>query len=714
MKRIIMILVLCLSVQILIADEGMWLLTQIPSLEMQKKGLKLKNEELWNPDKPCIAKAVILLDGGTSSFVSSDGLVLTNHHVAFEAVQRASTQGTDYLTNGFLARTREEEIQAPGYNAQMIIEMRDVTGEVLADVQDIRDAVARDREINRKIKTITDEKEAGREDLNAVVAEMYNGKQYILFVYQRFDDVRIVYMPPLGIGNFGGEIDNWMWPRHSGDFAFMRVYMSPEGNGAEYSENNVPFHPEAWLKITDRPLRDGDFTFSLGYPGRTTRYRTSNSVRWNLTKTYPRLTGIFGDMIDLLQRVTAGSPEGKIKVASEIEQLQNVKKNFTGTIEGMKKTRFLDRKIKFEQELNTFLDRNEALKSKFGHVLPDIEQEYKALEKDEVRNNFIQRIRGFSGTLFGVADEVYETAKEREKPDEERDPSFSEKDTERTIQRLQYRYISYWEPADRALFVKALNDALAGDSEHRVTALDSIIRNKQVSIEAFAERAYGDSRLSDPEYAKSLFTQSSAELEALDDPFINMARDLYAIADSSDRQNREFSAKITALRKEYMDALFAWKGSKLYPEANRTIRFSYGSIAGYKPRDAVWYEPFTTLTGAIEKNTGERPFDLPPEITDLEARKDFGKWADGQLKDVPVAFIHKIDETGGSSGSPVMNARGEMIGISFDGNYEAMTSDWQYDNALTRGIAVDIRYVLFITQKLAHADHILKEVGIQQ
>ncbi|MFC1568686.1 S46 family peptidase [bacterium] len=712
MKRFIIILALFFSFQWLLADEGMWLLTQIPSLELQKKGLELQNEDIYHPDKPSIAKAIILLGGGTSSFVSSDGLILTNHHVAFEAVQRASTQGTDYLTHGFLAGSRQEEIQAPGYDAQIIIEMQDVTDAVLATAKEFQDAVEREKEIDRTIKTITDQKEEGHDDLNAIVAEMYNGKQYILFVYQRFEDVRIVYMPPLGIGNYGGDIDNWMWPRHTGDFAFMRVYMSPDGKGAKYSEENIPCKPETWLKISTSPLREGDFTFSLGFPGFTTRYRTSNSVRWNLTKTYPRLIKIFGDMVEVLQEATADSPEGKIKVASQIEQLNNVKKNFTGKQEGMTKTHFLNKKIDFEKELMSYLKKDKKLKSEFGTILDDIQAEYALLEKDEARNNFITRI-GLSSALFGVADQIYGIAREREKPDDERNPTFSEKDVERTVKMLQYRYMSYYEPADRALLIKALNDALAGDPDHTMTVLDKFIRNESLSIEDFVSQAYQKTKLADLEYAKSLFSKSSKELEALDDPLINMSKNLYETSDAADKQNREFGAKITELRKLYMDALYAWKGSNIYPEANRSIRFSYASVAGYKPRDAVWYEPFTTLSGAVAKHTGERPFDLPEEILELSAKKEYGQWMDEQLKDIPVAFTHKIDDTGGSSGSPVMNAKGQLIGVSFDGNYESMISDWQYDDALTRGIAVDIRYVLFILDKLAHADYLLKELNVK-
>jgi hypothetical protein len=520
-------------------------------------------------------------------------------------------------------------------------------------------------------------------------------------------------MPPLGIGNYGGEIDNWMWPRHTGDFAFMRVYMSPDGRGAKYSEENVPYKPGSWLEIADKPIKKGDFTFSLGYPGFTTRYRTSNSVWWNLNKTYPRYVKIFGDNIDLLKEVTANSPDGQIRVASMLEGLNNTKKNYIGKIEGMKKTRFLDKKIEFEKKLIAFLEQNSDLKSQYGNVLSDIKDEYENLKKNEVRNNFVQRIQMLSGTLYGIANQLYGIAREREKSEDEREPGFSEENVERAVNRLQYRYMSYYEPADKAMLTNALNDALEGDPENVVTVLDDIIRNNTVSIEEFVNQAYQKSKMADLEYVKTLFSQSSLELEALDDPFINMSKNLYELAEVSAKQYQKFGANISDLRKQYMDALYAWKGGTLYPEANRTIRFSYGAIAGYKPRDAVWYEPFTTLKGAIEKNTGDSPFDLPPRLLELSAKKDYGKWIDPQLKDVPVDFLSKLDDTGGSSGSPVMNADGEIIGVAFDGNYESMTGDWQYDEELQRGISVDIRYVLFLTEKLAGADFILKEMGIK-
>ncbi len=691
----------------------MWLLTQLKQLELQKQGLKIDLKKIYDPDKPCIVDAIVLLGGGTSEFISKEGLMLTNHHVAFGSVQRASTEGTDYLTNGFLAKSKGEEIQAPGLTAQVIKEMRDVTDEVLAAANGISDPIEKDKAINTKIQQITDELEKDHEDINAQIASMYNGKQYVLFVYQRFEDVRIVYIPPESIGNYGGDIDNWMWPRHTGDFSFMRVYMSPEGKGAKYSEENIPYKPEYWLKISEDHLKDGDLTFTLGYPGFTTRYRTSNSVRWNLTYNYPETVKRFKEIIDILNKVSQYDPEGRMKVAGLDQGLNNTMKNYQGKIEGMTKTNFLEKKMHFEKKLMAHINSKPELKDKYGHILSDIENQYAKLKGTKTEGDFIQRIQGLSGTILGIASQVYGFAREREKPENERDPNFSERDVERIAERLRYQYMSYHEPADKALFVKALNDAKTVDIDKQITCLDYIIRNDDRSIEQFAEESYKVTKLKDVEFAQSLFSKSSKELEELNDPFINLVKDSYNLSETVNDGYENFGIAITDLRKQYIDALYAWKGKSIYPDANRSIRFSYGPVAGYKPADAVWYEPFTTLKGVIDKNTGEEPFDMPAELETLYQNKNFGQWMDPVLKDIPVAFTHIVDQTGGSSGSPVLNAKGELIGISFDGNYEAMTSDWQYDNDIQRAISVDIRYVLFITEKLSGADHILEELGVK-
>lgn len=711
MKKALCIMLAFLSVSALcIAEEGMWLLNQMKEMDLKAMGLHLTAEQIYHPQKPSITDAVIQLGGGTASFVSSNGLVLTNHHVAFEAVQRASTQGTDYLTNGFLAKSWEEEIQGPGLSAVLITEMKDVSKEVLAAAEGITDALQKDRAIRAKMQEITDKIEKNKKDITATVAEMYNGKQYILYIYKRFDDIRVVCMPPMNIGNYGGEIDNWMWPRHTADFALVRVYVSPKGEGRDFDAANVPYKPKYWLKPSNRGLNPGDMTFALGYPGFTTRYRTSNSVAWNLHHNYPNSIKTFEEIINLLNEIGKTSPEAEIKVADLSKGLSNVMKNFQGKVEGMTKTRFVEKKKAFEEELMQFIKRDPELQKTYGHVLDDIRQEYKGLETLELHDNALQNLLGLSGTLFSVAWQFYNLSKEREKPDTERDPNFSERDVKRTVERLPYQYYSYLEAADKALLRRTLHEAAALPENNRIAGLNYIQNNYQ-SMDDFIDKAYQTTRLADVAYAQALSEKSSAEMEKLNDPFINLAAALYVEIEDLQKRNEKFAARITELRKEYINALYAWKGSKLYPDANGTIRFTWGKIAGYSPRDAVQYAPFTTLTGVIEKDNGKEPFNMPDKLRVIHQNKNYGPYLDNNLQDVPVDFTHKVDTTGGNSGSPVLNAYGELIGILFDGNYEAMNSDWQYDDKIQRSISVDIRYVQFIMDKFMDAGFLLQEMG---
>ena len=312
------------------AQEGMWLLTQIGQLDLAKKGLKIPVSEVYDPGKACVANAIVQLGGGTASFVSPDGLLITNHHVAYTALQRSSSVNSDYLTNGFLARERSAEIQAPGYQARLLTDMKDVTDEVLSAAKGITDPPERDKKINQKIAEMSEEVSKKEKDLEAEIVPMYNGKQYIEFIHRVFKDIRIVYSPPLAIGNYGGETDNWMWPRHTGDFSFLRVYATPDGKGAEYSTENVPYKPKVWLKVAQDDLKDGDFNFIIGYPGFTTSYRSSTSVNWNLEYNYPFSITNFKEVIGIAEDLTKDDPAGKIKVASMTKGLANTMKKLPG------------------------------------------------------------------------------------------------------------------------------------------------------------------------------------------------------------------------------------------------------------------------------------------------------------------------------------------------------------------------------------------------
>ncbi len=696
------------------AQEGMWLLNQIDRLDLNKKGLQLAPGELYNKDKAALNRAIVQLGGGTASFVSKDGLLITNHHVAFGALQRTSSVQSDYLTNGFLARQRSEEIKAPGYQASMMISMTDVTNEVVAAAAGLSDPLEREKKMDEKIAKMSEEIRKGKEDIRVYIASNFNGKQYIQYVYKTFRDVRIVYAPPMSVGNYGGETDNWMWPRHTADFSFLRVYVAPDGTGREFNKDNVPYHPEVYLKVADSYLKDGDFTFIIGYPGQTTRYRSSTSVHWNETVNYPFSIKNYREIIDLLEETTKNNHEGEIKVAGMKKGLANVMKNYQGKVEGMKKTRFYEKKLDFEKQFQDWSNSQPDRKAKYGDILMKEKAEYEILAKTKTRDNVFGVFQGLAGMPLTAAQTLLYFAQQKDKPAGERDPGYTEENIARTIENLPLNYNNYFEPADKALFVRALKMAAALPADQRITGIEYVFKDGNMTPEQFADQAFKTTRLTDIEFTKTLFDKSVKELEAINDPFIRMAISMDPMAESINDVNRRFGANVVDLRKVYLEGLFEWKGTGLYPDANGTIRFTWGYVKGYKPRDAVWYDPFTTFAGVVEKNTGMEPFDAPADLVTLYDRKDLGRWADPAMKDIPVAFLSQCDITGGNSGSPVMNGKGEIVGVAFDGNYESMISDWQYDLKLQRCISVDIHYVLFITEKLGKAGFILDEMGVRK
>ena len=696
------------------AQEGMWLLNQIENLGLNKKGLDISTDKIYSNDKDALYKAVIQLGGGTASFVSGEGLIITNHHVAFAGLQRASTKENDYLMNGFVAFNRSDEIPAQGYLARLLLEMKDVTNEILDATKGLTDPMEINKKTNEKITEITTEITKGSEDIIANVAEMYNGKQYILFKYKLFQDIRVVIAPPSSIGNYGDDIDNWMWPRHTGDFTFMRVYVSPDGTGKQYSKDNVPYKPEVWLKVAEKGLEDNDFTFILGYPGQTTRYRSSTSVEWNMTKNYPFSIKNYKEIEALIEEITKNDREGRIKISNLFEGIANVRKNFEGKLEGMQKTNFLQKKIYFEQEFMNWINSSPDRKTKYGDILKKEKEQYdNLLEKTKDKDNILGLTQGLSGAPLSVALRLFNLKSENEKPEGERDPALTPEAYERQLNNIKNQYYNSYEPVDKALLIRTLKMADNLDAEQRIKGLEYILANKSKSIDEFVNDAFSKSKFVSQEGLETVLSKSVKELKEMNDPVMNIAISLYPELEEFQKTNQLFGANVAYYRKLYLDALYEWKGSDMYPDANGTMRFTYGNIKGYKPRDAVWYYPFTALKGVIEKNSGEVPFDAPEKLVELYNNKNYGRWLDKNLNDVPVAFTHLGDITGGNSGSPVMNSKGEIIGVAFDGNYEGMISDWQFDYDLQRVISVDIRYVLFITEKYAGADFILKEIGLK-
>ena len=710
-KTAFVILLLFTFILQLQAQEGMWLLTQINQLDLNKKGLQIPMSQVYSKDKPSVSDAIVQLDGGTASFISKDGLLVTNHHVAFAALQRASSVNSDYLINGFLATKRGDEIKAPGYQARLLTEMKNVTAEILDAAKGISDPTEKNKKITEKTVQMTNAIKKGKEDIEATVSQMYNGRQYILYVHKVFKDVRIVYAPPSSIGNYGGETDNWMWPRHTGDFSFMRVYCAADGTGKEYSADNVPYHPKVWLKVARDFLKDGDFNFIIGYPGQTTRYRSSTSVYYNEHYNYPFSIKNFQEIIDLCDQLTKDNREGQLKVANLTKGLANAMKNYQGKVDGMKKTHYYEKKLEFEKEFVKWANNKPDTKAKYADILAKEKAEYKLIEGTKDRDEVFSIFQGLAGTPLSIAEQIIYFAGQRDKTESEREPGFSEEAVDQTVEGLEDTYTGYFEPVDKAMMVRALKMAKELPQGQRITGLEYVFSSAK-PIDKFVDEAYKSTKLTDIIYTKSLFKKSTKELKALNDPFINMAYSIDPMATEIRKTNEKFAANVTELRKVYLDGLFEWKGTGMYPDANGTKRFTWGKIKGYRPADAVWYYPFTSLEGVVEKNTGVEPFNAPDDLVNLYNKKDFGRWVNPAMKDIPVAFLNQCDITGGNSGSPVLNAKGEICGLAFDGNYESMISDWQYDYSLQRCICVDIHYVLFITEKIGKAGFLLDEMGV--
>ncbi len=716
MRRLVVFFVaLFLLMNFAFADEGMWLLDQLKDLpwkQMQQRGLQLSPEQVYH-----LKDAVVIIDGGTGEVVSPNGLILTNHHVAFGAIQRASTPEQNYIQKGFIARSREEEIPIPGYEVVFTVDFKDVTDEVLKAVHEGMTPLERYEALAHRQKEIEDKYENKKKHLEAEVVEMFSGMKYYLFLYRRYKDVRLVYAPPQSIGNYGGDIDNWMWPRHTGDFSFFRVYADKKGNPADYSKENVPLKTDVYFPISRAGVREGDFTFIMGYPGRTYRYRSSYSIAYHQNVNYPFQIDLFQTAIHTLEQEAKKNPEVAIKVSGFIKGLNNGLKNNQGMLDGFRKLHLLEKKRKMEQELQAYIDSHPEMKKKYGHVLQDIGKLYDNLMTYAQRRNVLRALSFAS--LPATVYQAYRYAIEKEKKESERDPAFSEKNIERTIEHLKNRNAMFVRDADKALMKVFLKKALELPEGQRLAFVDEIVQGKtgaeaEAAIDAWVDELYEKSQFKDLNSVIPLFDKSRKELEAMHDPMIEYARKYAEVMMPIETKNKEFAGAISMLRPQYIRAIYEWKGGLLYPDANRTLRFTYGDVKGYMPRDAVIYLPKTSLKGVIEKNTGEPPFNAPEKLVELYNNKDYGPWMDNELNDIAVDFLHTTDITGGNSGSPVLNGKGELIGVAFDGNYEAMTSDYQYNIQLTRTISVDIRYVMFILDKFDHVEYLLKELKVVQ
>ncbi len=699
------------------AEEGMWQLDKFDAelfASMRELGLELSQEEIFSPGGEGIAYAIVNLGGGTGSFVSPYGLILTNHHVAFGALQRASSEENNYIRDGFYADRSATEIQAHGYEARVLISIEDVSDRILKKAKGKKGA-KRYEAIEEETKKITAEAEEGK-DVRVTIASFFGGMQYKMFTYFTIKDIRLVYAPPKSIGNYGGDIDNWMWPRHTGDFSFLRAYVAPDGSSADYSENNVPYEPAVHLPMSLDGVEKDDFTMIIGFPGQTMRYRSATSTAWSQNWRFPGRVKLFGELLDIMNAAGEKDPGVKIKMARFDAMLNNSMKNYEGQIEGFEKAGLLERKIEEEKEFTEWVNADKKRKKKYGNVLPTIDKLYEelALTRDK---QVIMRFTGFMNQMISASGTIYRWTEEKAKDDMDRDPEFMDRAIPRVKQRLQMIDMSYDEGVDKQFLKYFMLQSLALPESQHIKAFDEVLApysgSDEEKVDALVDDLYAGTKLYNAEERMRMFDLSREELMKEGDTFIDFYAKMYPEVKEIQDNDEEFGGNISAVRPLLIEGMREWKGGAFYPDANSTMRLTYGTVKGYSPADAVNYNCITFLRGAIEKNTGEEPFDCPEKLVKLWEKKDFGKYEHDCLVDVPIAFTSTCDITGGNSGSPIINGKGECVGAAFDGNWESISADYLFNSELNRCISVESRYILFVLDKYSGAYELLGELTIQ-
>jgi len=702
-----MLVLVALVATTAIADEGMWQLNkldQAPYEAWSRAGLALDPAGLYAPGTGALSDAIVQLGGGTASFVSRDGLIVTNHHVAFGALQRQSEVGADLMVEGFLARTWAEEIPAPGYNAYVLKNIEDVTRTVLAGVTDKMSPTERFDAIDQAGKKLVEKAESAG-DVKADIESFFGGSEYHLYTYFKIKDVRIVYAPPGGIGVYGGEIDNWMWPRHTGDFSFLRAYVGPDGASADFNDENVPYQPDHFLKFSVGPLREGDFTMVMGYPGKTQRHQSSWSIDYVVNRYYPERIQQYGDLIATLKQIGKEDPEASVRIASTIRGLSNSYKNNKGMLAGLLRYGLLEQKRAQEDAIREYLATDKNAAAEYGEVLDEMAALYAEKLTYASQQGALSRAVYFTSAMRS-AFTVVKWAREQEKDDIERDKGYQARDEEKLRKRLELADRRYAEVADKAILAYYI-DALGAMEGEQLTSLEAV-----KDADRFVDGLYEGTAVTDKAQLLAMFGKSSKELAAMKDPMLDFAALVLADDQRFDDRDEAFKGAMTGLAPRMLELRAMVSDTPMYPDANFTMRLSVGAVRGYSPRDAVSYKAFTTLDGVVEKYTGEKPFDAPERLIALAEKGDYGQWADPEMGDVPVCFLSTDDITGGNSGSPVLNANGDIIGLVFDGNLESVSADYQVIPSITRAIHVDSRYILFVVDRFAGATELLKELTI--
>jgi hypothetical protein len=694
-------------------EEGMFPISGLAKLNLKAKGLKIDPASIYNPKGTSLIEAVVSLGGCSASFVSGDGLIITNHHCVFGAVQAASTAEQDYLTNGFLAPTRSDEIRARGLTARITEQVRDVSVDVLSAINPEMEPLARSKAIEGRIAELTKKAQAELPGKTVSISEMLAGKSYVMFISTTYRDVRLAYVPPRSIGEFGGEDDNWVWPRHTGDFSFVRAYAGPDGKPADFAAANVPYHPKRFLKVNPNGVNEEDFVFILGYPGRTYRHQTSYYLAYEENLRMPFIADLNGWQIATMEELGRESRATALKFDARSKGLANTMKNYRGKLAGMKRLQLVARKQEEEVGLQKFIEADPQRKAVYGSALDGTRQVYAEMSARAQYELVLDSLTSTS-LLVRLGTLAFDAGAQMAKPSAERTAPYRDAALAETRKGSASNLANFHEPAERLFLAKVLSLAGKLPEGQRIAPIDNALQKdfSDRNIGRFVDEAFARTTLKTPEGLADAVGRMPADLERMNDPFVNLARDLaplqQQLRDTRTRRNAELS-KLSALlidvKQQYLQRDFV-------PDANSTLRFTFGHVRGYSPADATFLKPITTLTGVIEKTRDEYPYATPQAVRDLYKAKDYGRYRLPKANELPVAVLYDADTTGGNSGSPLMNASGELVGVNFDRAWGATINDYAWNEAYSRSIAVDIRYVLWVTEKVGKATHLLKEMGV--
>lgn len=684
-------------------DEGMYAPEQISKLPLAKRGLKIKPSDIYNPAGNDLSDAVVRLSiGCTAEFVSPKGLILTNHHCGFDALVSASTPGKDYGKDGYRAASMSDELVAKDYQVFVTKRVEDVTAKVTKGTENLSGA-----ELAAAIKKNSDdlqkaEQDKAGQDTTIRIQGLNSGFFYFLYETMAIKDVRVVYAPPQMIGFYGGDPDNFEWSRHTGDFTFLRAYVAPDGKSAEYSPNNVPFVPKKHLTISMNGVKENDFVFVLGYPGSTTRYRETQTIEYSQETGYPFLKEFLRAWSGALTKIGEDDEAKRIKLQGEIFSLDNSRKVFEGNVDALRRSDFLGKRRDQETKFTTWVNANPARQTKYGEVLPRLQTISNEFYANSTRDNLVRRIPSPAYTpIFKQVFDAFTAVKNKQKitPEKRAEIEQAYQNREPILDREMLKF-----------FLKSMSELPANQKIQYVENLFNRYQGKErrEAEESFVERIVENKEFDSAEEVVKLYDKDYDDLQKKYPDVAGFIEYLGVERAAYTARAGKYNGEIDRLRQLYLRGMSEMNGSLVYPDANSTLRFTFGNVKGYSPREAVQYTPFTTLKGVLEKDTGIFPFDAPDKLRTLQETKDFGRYGVGDS--VPVNFLATTDIIGGNSGSPIMNAYGEQVGIVFDGNYEGLGNDLFFDQNYGRTIAVDIRFVLFVTEKFADAKWIVDEL----